>query len=91
MKIDIKDARCGDIMFVRNKENEKLLSHIALFIEVDKIFHCCPSLGTAAIQSEKQFFSLYEQKLNFKEMVHYIDPRNKELRKKYNGIFIANQ
>ena len=48
LRIDIKDVRCGDILFVRNKKNEKLLSHIALVIGVDKIFHCCPSLGDSS-------------------------------------------
>lgn len=90
LKIEMKDVQCGDLLFVRNKKNEKLLSHIALVVEVDRIFHCCPSLGTAVVQSKDEFFSLYEQKLNFKEMVRYIDPRNKKLRKDQNGIFISD-
>jgi hypothetical protein len=89
LKIEINEAQCGDILFVRNKKNEKLLSHIAVIIEVDKIFHCCPYFGTAVIQSRDDFFSLYEQKLNFKEMARYIDPRNKKLRKDQKGIFIS--
>ncbi|MES2344903.1 MAG: hypothetical protein V4494_03070 [Chlamydiota bacterium] len=85
----MKDARCGDLLFVSNKENKRLLSHIALVIDVDKIFHCSPYFGTAVMQSREEFFSLYEQKLSFKKMICYIDPRNKELRGNQKGIFIS--
>ncbi len=90
LKIDMNDAKCGDILFVRNKKNEKLLSHIAVVIEVNKIFHCCPTFGTAVIQSRDDFFALYEQKLNFKQMLRYIDPRNKKLREDQKGSFISD-
>ncbi len=89
LKIEMKDARCGDLLFVSNKENKRLLSHIALVIDVDKIFHCSPYFGTAVMQSREEFFSLYEQKLSFKKMICYIDPRNKELRGNQKGIFIS--
>lgn len=89
LKIEIRDARCGDIVFAKNKENEKLLSHVALIIGVDRIFHCSPKFGTAVVQSEKEFFSGYEQKLNFRKMVCYIDPRNKKLREQYAGKYIS--
>lgn len=88
VKIDIKDARCGDLLFVKNKEREKLVSHVAMVIEVDKIFHCCVKAGTAIVQSEAEFFSLYEQRLDFREMVRYIDPRNRELRDLHQGVFM---
>ena len=91
LQVEMNDVRCGDILFVRNKRNEKLLSHIALIIEVDKVFHCCPSSGTAVIESRNEFFSLYEQKLNFKEMICYIDPRNQKLRDAQKGIFISDK
>jgi cell wall-associated NlpC family hydrolase len=88
LKINIKDAKTGDVLFVKNKKNEKLLSHIAIMIEADKIFHCSHLFGTAIIQSKEDFFALYEQKLNFKKMVSYIDSRNKKLREEQKGIFI---
>lgn len=90
LKIEMRNVQCGDILFVRNKRNEKLLSHIALIIEVDKVFHCSPSSGTAVIESRNEFFSLYEQKLNFKEMICYIDPRNQKLRADQKGTFISD-
>ncbi len=90
LKLDIEEAQCGDILFVRNKMHPKLLSHAALVIEVNKIFHCYPQLGTAVIQSQEEFFDAYEQKLDFKRMISYIDPRNRELREAYEGNFISD-
>lgn len=90
LKIQRKDAKCGDLLFVRNKKHPKLLSHAALILGVDQIFHCSPFLGTATIQTDAEFFSSYEQKLNFNKMIRYIDPRNAKLRKENKGIYISN-
>lgn len=89
LKININDSKCGDVLFVRNKEKAKLLSHVAIILDVDRIFHCCPRFGTAVIQTTEDFFALYEQKLNFKQMVRYIDPRNKKLREDQKGVFVS--
>jgi cell wall-associated NlpC family hydrolase len=88
IKIDLKDARCGDLLFVKYRGREKLVSHVAMVLETDKIFHCCLAAGTAVVQSEEEFFSLYEQRLNFVKMIRYIDPRNRELRDLHQGIFM---
>ena len=88
IEIPIEDIQCGDLLFTKNKSAPKLLSHVALAIKTNQIFHCCPSIGTAIIQSEEEFFSLYEQRLNFEQMIRYIDPRNKVLRSMHKGIFI---
>lgn len=90
LKIDINDARCGDILFLANKNHPKFISHAAMVLAEGKIFHCCPSFGTAVIQSQKDFFASYEQRLNFKEMVRYIDPRDHDLRNAQKGIFILD-
>ena len=87
IECNIENAQCGDIFFTRNKNKPKLISHVALIIEPDKIFHCTPILGKAAIQSKEEFFSSYEQKLPFRKMICYIDPRNKELRSKQ-GMYL---
>ncbi|MGB7128573.1 MAG: hypothetical protein WBD50_05745 [Candidatus Rhabdochlamydia sp.] len=82
IECNLENTQCGDIFFTKNKNRPKLISHIALIIEPDKIFHCTPLLGKAVIQSKEEFFSSYEQKLHFSKMICYIDPRNKELRSK---------
>lgn len=88
LKIKIEQAKCGDILFVKNKNNKKFLSHSALILDTDRIFHCTPRFGTAVIESKDEFFKIYEQSLSFKEMICYIDPRNQQLRKIHRGIFI---
>lgn len=90
LKIDLKDVRCGDIFFVRHKKSERLLTHAAIFLGIDKIFHCSLSSGTAEIQTEDEFFESYEQPCNFKKMVRYIDRRNAELRLTHGGAFILD-
>ncbi len=90
LKIDIADVKCGDILFVGGRGKKKLLSHVAIIIDADRIFHCSLSMGTAAVQTIDQFFSSYEQRLCFKEMIRYIDPRNTGLRDAHQGIFISD-
>jgi hypothetical protein len=87
--ISIDNVRSGDLIFVKNREKPKLLSHAALFLNVDRIFHCY-ARGGAVIQKSEDFFSLYSQELNFKEMMRYIDIRNKELREKQGTFIIEN-
>ena len=77
LKIEVKDAKCSDVIFTKKIGKQRLISHAALFVGEDKIFHCCMSLGKAAIESSDQFFSVYEQTLDFKEMIRYIDHRNR--------------
>ena len=77
LKIDVKDAKCGDVLFAKKIGKERLISHAALFVGEDKIFHCYQSLGKARTESSEQFFSIYEQTLGFTEMIRYIDYRNK--------------
>lgn len=90
LKIDINQAQCGDLLFVKSTQYTKQLSHVAMFITADKIFHCNLASGTAVIQSPEQFFHFYEQKLNFIHMIRYIDPRNKKLREDHQGGFITD-
>jgi hypothetical protein len=90
LKVDIKGVRCGDILFVSHKKSQKLLTHVAIFLEANKIFHCSLCMGTAQIQTELAFFQTYEQKFNFRKMVRYIDQRNKNLRTTHGGAYIKD-
>lgn len=88
IRVKSSQIKCGDIIFCRSKTRPKLVSHVAVALDVDKIFHCNFDLGTAVVQSQEDFFSRYMQELNFRQMARYIDPRNKPLREQYKGIFI---
>jgi hypothetical protein len=81
--IDSKDARCGDVLFAKRITEPKLLGHMALLLGPNEIFHCKRDSG-AVIESWGNFLSVFEQKLTDKQ-IRYIDPRNTELREKYNN------
>lgn len=75
--IEREEAKYGDILFVGKKKGDGLISHVALIHDVDRIFHCSRGLGTAAIQTDDEFFSAYEQRFDFKEMIQYSDIRSR--------------
>ncbi len=87
LQIDIENARCGDVLFVKGRRNQKrLITHVALFLSNNQIFHC--SSRSEKVQSRSEFFKDYEQGLNFIEMVRYIDLRNSDLRNQHGGIYV---
>lgn len=90
LKVDIKDIRCGDVLFLKDKEHKTSIRHAALVMDVDRIFHCCQKVGKPTIQSVDDFFSKYEQTLTFKEMMRYIDSRNTELLTKSKSGYISD-
>jgi len=80
--IDPQEARCGDVLFTKRISERKLLAHAALLLGPNEIFHCKRDSG-AVTETLESFFSVFEQKLTDTQ-IRYIDPRNVELRKKYN-------
>ena len=88
LSIPREEARCGDLLFVKNKEKPKLISHVALFLDANSVFHCNASDRTAVIQDYEEFSNHYEQALSFRQAVYYIDPRNKCQRLQEQGDLI---
>lgn len=90
--IDRKDAECGDVIFVKNRDNERLISHVGIILGADRVFHCCSKIGKASIQSDKEFFTEYHQQMKINngispgiQMVRNIDQRNIPLREAQKG------
>lgn len=75
--IDSAELKTGDLLFLKRREQPKLISHIAIVLAPDQIFHCTARLG-AVIQSVDQVFERYEQPLQHAQAA-YIDSRNKSL------------
>ncbi len=86
--IERERAQVGDLVFVKNIKGQKGIAHVGLILGVDRIFHCSKENGTATIESDQRFFSMYEQRLTLLEMVCYIDSRNTRLRDKHQNNFI---
>lgn len=82
-------AKCGDLLFVKNKNKPKLISHVALVLDSPRIFHCSAE-EQAAIQPWGVFFAQYEQRLPFLRAIRYIDPRNRPKRTQEGDIFIGD-
>jgi cell wall-associated NlpC family hydrolase len=77
LSIERNEAKYGDVLFVGEKGGDRIISHVALVLGVDQIFHCCFKAKTAVIQDDREFFSHYEQGFDIKQMLSYTDPRNK--------------
>jgi len=91
LSIDSSDAKCGDLIFVKSKTFKRLITHVALFVDNARLFHCTPVYGTAVIESSAGFFSRYEQNLSAAKALRYIDLRNRSLRDEYGGSFIKDE
>lgn len=91
LKADLTTVRLGDIVFVASKKGTRMISHVGLVVDQERIFHCNWSSGSADIECFSSFFSKYEQKLTSKEMLRYIDSRNASLREEHDGCFMNDE
>ncbi len=87
--IDSTELKTGDLLFLKQQEQPKLISHVAIALAPDQIFHCTGLLGPV-IQSVDQVFERYEQQLKDDQII-YIDPRNISLREQHGGMYIKTQ
>lgn len=90
LNIKREDARCGDLFFVQKQGKERLVTHVAMFLDSNTLFHSNFDAQTAVIENLEEFQKRYQQILNFRRAVRYIDSRNKEERVKEKGCFIQN-
>ena len=65
LSIKVEETKCGDLFFVKNKSHPKPLSHVAMFIHRDLLFHCSSDERTAVVQNYMHFTDHYEQRLPF--------------------------
>jgi cell wall-associated NlpC family hydrolase len=84
--IDSTELKTGDLLFLKQQQQPKLISHVAIALAPDQVFHCTALLGPV-IQSVDQVFEKYEQQLKSDQII-YIDPRNAPLREKHGGMYI---
>jgi cell wall-associated NlpC family hydrolase len=84
--VDDSELQAGDVLFLKHQRQPKLISHAAIALGPDKIFHCTRLLGPI-IQTVAQLFEQYEQYLVRKQIL-YIDPRNRALREQQGGMYI---
>jgi cell wall-associated NlpC family hydrolase len=84
--IDSTELKTGDLLFLKQQEHPTLISHVAIALAPDQLFHCTRHLGPV-IQSVDQVFERYEQQLKADQTI-YIDSRNTSLREKHGRMYI---
>ncbi|CRX38007.1 peptidoglycan amidohydrolase family protein [Estrella lausannensis] len=90
LKADSTTLQLGDILFVSSKKSKRMITHVALAVDKERVFHCSYDSGCAEVESLSTFFSKYEQRLTPQEMLRYIDYRNTALRAEQGGAFIKD-
>lgn len=84
--IDAPQLEAGDVIFIKKRNRPRLISHAALVVKVDSVFHC--QMGKGMVQeSVATLFETYEQQL-FEDQLLYIDYRDGALREQHQGSFI---
>ncbi len=84
--VDIAELRSGDLLFLKRKEEPRLIIHAALVLSVDRIVHCKRDIGIV-LESIDSVFEVYEQQIHEDQLI-YIDYRNEGLREKYGGCYL---
>lgn len=72
--IDPVAFKTGDLLFLKRKDAPQLISHVAIALAPNQIFHCTARLGSV-VQTVDQVFECYEQPLKDAQIT-YIDPRS---------------
>lgn len=68
--------QCGDLLFVSKKWYKRMITHVALAIGDDMIFHCSYMKGSV-IEKTELFFKDHVQEKDPEKMLSYVDPRTK--------------
>jgi hypothetical protein len=76
IKIKPQDVRCGDFLFLKKKKKRRLITHLALVLETNKIFHCTKTSKRAQIVELECVFNDYEQVQDIEKLATYVDPRD---------------
>jgi cell wall-associated NlpC family hydrolase len=90
LNIKRENVRCGDLFFVKRIEKERLITHVAMFLDSNTLFHSNYDAKTAVTENFEEFQKRYDQTLNFRRAVRYIDSRNTAKRDEEKGRYIQN-
>lgn len=92
LQIPVQELKCGDLLFLKHKKSSRLITHVAMALGPDEIFHCSQDKKGALIEKISEVFSRYAQPIDVEAMLSYVDPRtsreDKEGEKEANlGLF----
>lgn len=75
--INTEDLQAGDLIFLKNRLSDRLVTHVAM-VTINKLFfHCNAAKGGSEICSYDEIIKNYDQPFNINELMLYKDPRSK--------------
>jgi hypothetical protein len=77
LKIFPRELELGDLVFLKHKKSPRLITHVAMALGPEILFHCSREKKGASIEKIDQVFSRYTQPSDIKAMLTYVDPRTK--------------
>ncbi len=75
LQIPVQELKSGDLLFLKHKKSSRLITHVAMVLGPDEIFHCSQDKNGALIEKISEVFSRYAQPIDVKAMLSYVDPR----------------
>ena len=73
LRIPVRELKTGDLLFLKNKRSPRLVTHVAMALGPEKVFHC--STKGASIEKINDLFMIYVQPADVGAMLSYVDPR----------------
>jgi cell wall-associated NlpC family hydrolase len=70
-----EQLQLGDLIFLKHKRSPRLVTHVAMALGQNLVFHCAREARGALIERIDTLFCRYSQPSK-EEMISYIDPRS---------------
>jgi cell wall-associated NlpC family hydrolase len=74
-QITASELQPGDLLFLRNTHAKRLITHVAVALSPDEVFHSSRGAKGGRIEKIADIFSKYAQPKNSQELLTYVDPR----------------
>lgn len=78
LQVSPHELKAGDLLFLKYRKSSRLVTHVAMALGPDEIFHCSREKKGAAIEKIEEVFARYVQPNDLNAMLSYVDPRTEE-------------
>ncbi len=72
------ELKPGDLLFLKHRKSSRLVTHVAMALSTEEIFHCSPKKKGASIEKIDEVFTRYVQPSDINAILSYVDPRTKK-------------
>lgn len=73
-KISSSEIQAGDLLFLHSKKSERLVTHVALALSAQKVFHCTPK-SNGCVEPLEAISQEWEFLEDANALLSYVDPR----------------